>query len=92
VVLKVRVQPHAPHNQIMGFDDSDMLKVKVCAPAHEGQANQQLIEYLAKCLSIRKSAITIKSGAGARIKFLEIMGLEKKQLVSLLQGSVPCPN
>jgi len=40
----------------------------------EGAANEALVAYLAKALSLRKADITIRSGETSRVKMLHLAG------------------
>jgi uncharacterized protein (TIGR00251 family) len=92
VLLKVRVQPNAPRNAVAGFMADDTLKVKVAAPPLDGRANQRLIAYLAECLAVRQSAITIKTGETGRNKLVSIEGVKPHDLHKRLEDLVPCRN
>lgn len=74
--LRVRVQPGAKRDEIVGFSEG-VLKVKVAAPAIEGRANVALTALLARSLGVRKSDVTIVTGASSRTKLVEIAGLDE---------------
>jgi uncharacterized protein len=74
--ISIKVTPNAKHNEIVD-DVTDMLgarclRVKVNQPPEDGKANKAAIELLAKYFKIRKSAISIVSGATSRNKIVEI--------------------
>jgi uncharacterized protein len=50
----------------------DALVVAVNAPAVDGRANEAVIKALATALSVRGSSITVRTGATARNKLVEI--------------------
>ena len=52
------------------------LKVRVSSPPVEGAANAALIAFLAKALKIPRSAVRVVSGDTARVKRLELDGVE----------------
>lgn len=78
VRLSVRLLPNASRNEIGAVvEDADgraALQVRVAAPAVDGAANAALIGFLAKCLRLRKSDITIVSGERARRKIVTMAG------------------
>ena len=84
ITLTVRVQPRASKDEITGAMEG-ALKVRLCAPAVENRANEALIEFLAGLLKTAKSAVRIQSGEHSRIKRVEIRGVSKQQVLSLLQ-------
>ncbi len=45
---------------------------RVKAPPVDGKANAALIELVAESFGVRKAQVTIKSGAGARLKLVQI--------------------
>jgi uncharacterized protein len=83
VVVAIRVQPRASHDEVVG-EMNGALKVRLQAPAVENRANEALCEYLAALLKMPKSAVRILSGDRSRIKRLEIRGVTKQQLLGLL--------
>ncbi len=84
ITLTVRVQPRASKDEITGVMEGT-LKVRLCAPAVENRANEALIEFLAGLLKTAKSAVRIQSGERSRTKRVEIRGVSKQQVLSLLQ-------
>jgi uncharacterized protein len=84
VTFDVRVQPRASRDAIAGVFEG-ALKVRVCAPAVENRANKALIEFLATILKTSKSAVRIRSGEQSRTKRIEIFGVTRQQIESLLQ-------
>jgi uncharacterized protein len=84
ISLTVSVQPRASKDEIMGAREG-ALKIRLCAPAVENRANEALIEFLAGLLKTAKSAVRIQSGERSRTKRVEIHGVSKQQLLSLLQ-------
>jgi uncharacterized protein len=84
ITLTVRVQPRASKDEITGALQG-ALRVRLCAPAVENRANEALIEFLADLLKTAKSAVRIQSGEHSRTKRLEIRGVSKQQVLSLLQ-------
>jgi uncharacterized protein len=86
--VMVRLTPRAAQDRIDGWGEDDKgrayLKVRLTAPPIEGRANAALIAFMAQVLSIPKSQITFLSGDTARLKSLEIEGLDEVQLRRLL--------
>ena len=82
-ILRVRVQPRASTDEIVGVIDG-ALKVRLQAPALENRANVALCEYLAGLLKTPKSAVRILSGQRSRVKRVEITGVTEQQVLALL--------
>ena len=84
VSFTVRVQPRASREEIAGAVEG-ALKVRLCAPAVENQANEALVEFLAGLLKTSKSAVRIRSGEQSRTKRVEIFGVTAAQVEGLLR-------
>ena len=78
--LVVRLTPRGGRDAVDGWaqdaDDRPYLKVRVSSPPVEGAANAALIAFLAKALKIPRSAVRVVSGDTARVKRLELDGVE----------------
>ncbi len=82
--LAVRLTPKGGRDRIDGWARDaagrPYLKVRVSAPPVDGEANAALIAVVAKALGLPRSAVVLAAGAGARIKSLEIAGLDEAAL------------
>lgn len=78
MILRVRVQPRAKRNALVAWQSGEW-KLYLTAPAVEGRANQACIEFFARVLGIRKSAIRILSGEKSRQKVLALEGVSEEQ-------------
>jgi uncharacterized protein (TIGR00251 family) len=78
VTLAVRVTPKASRTALGAMmtmpDGRSVLSVRIAAPPVDGAANAALIAVLAKCLSVRRSDVTIAAGESARLKLVRIAG------------------
>ena len=78
VRLALRLTPRAARNGVDGViadaEGRPLLKLRLVAPPVDGAANEALIAFLAKTLSLRKADITIRSGETSRIKILHLAG------------------
>ena len=66
-VLSVHIQPKASTTESVGIY-GDAIKIRVVAPPADGAANDELIRFLARQLSIPSTSVRIHSGAGGRHK------------------------
>lgn len=69
--LQVRVKPNARVSQIQQQDDGTWL-AQLKSPPVDGKANEELIALVAGHFGVRKAQVTLKSGAGARLKLLQV--------------------
>ena len=74
VRIPVRAQPRASRSEIVGEHDG-ALKVRVAAPPVEGEANRELIRFLARTIGVPQSSLVIRSGASGRSKIVEVDGV-----------------
>ncbi|MDA8233395.1 MAG: DUF167 domain-containing protein [Clostridia bacterium] len=74
VTFKVRVQPRAAKNQLAGVYE-DAVKVRLTAPPVDGEANEALLEFLAKVLGVAKSQVELVSGHTGRNKVVRVSGI-----------------
>ena len=68
--LRVKVKPAAKVSSLEPMPDGTWL-AKVKAAPVEGKANEELLGLVAAHLGCRKAAVTIRSGAGGRIKLIK---------------------
>jgi uncharacterized protein len=82
--LAVRLTPRGGRDAIEGFIEDatgrPVLKARVAAPPVEGEANAALVRVIAKALALPRSAVRIASGETARLKVLEIDGLDEAEV------------
>lgn len=81
--LQVRVTPKASQEKVVVIDNK--MRVWVTAPPAEGQANQALINLLAKALGLPKSAFEIGRGGKSRDKRVLVSGITQERLDELVR-------
>jgi uncharacterized protein YggU (UPF0235/DUF167 family) len=82
--LAVRVTPRGGRDAVEGWTADAagrrLLRVRVAAAAAEGAANAAVVAVIAKALGRPKSAVRIAAGQTARVKQLEIDGIDEADL------------
>ena len=82
--LAVRLTPRGGRDRIDGWGRDgagrSFLKVRVAAPPVDGEANAALEALIAKTLKVSRSAVRIVAGETARVKQVEIDGVEAADL------------
>ena len=73
VHLQVRVKPNAKVSSLEQEPDGTWIAKLKAAPV-DGKANDELVALVAERLGCRRSAVTIKSGAGGRMKLIKVEG------------------
>jgi uncharacterized protein len=80
VTVKLHIIPASKLNQIVGYMDDGSIKIKIKAKPIQGQANLELISFLADFLEKKKSEIEIISGQLSRNKIVRILGIDNNKL------------
>jgi uncharacterized protein len=70
--LRIKVIPKTSKTGLAGYLPDGTWKVKVAASPDKGQANRELIEFLAEHLSVAKSRIRIIAGETSRLKRIHV--------------------
>jgi hypothetical protein len=74
VSFALRVQPRASKSAVTGELDG-ALKISLAAPPVEGEANEELIRFLAKVFAVSRSQITLISGQRSKNKIVRVSGV-----------------
>jgi len=69
--LHIFAKPNAKKTVLLKVDDQG-LHISLHAKPHQGEANKELIAYLAKLFRIPKSQIELKRGEGGRYKVVSL--------------------
>jgi uncharacterized protein len=91
VDLKVRLQPRAKRNAIVGERDG-FVRVSVAAAPVEGRANAALCKLIAKRAGIARARVGVISGERSREKVVRVEGLalgELRQALGLTLTASP---
>jgi uncharacterized protein (TIGR00251 family) len=84
--IRVRVQPRARRNEIVG-EREGVLLVRVSAAPVGGKANEAVRKLIARSLGIAPGRVTIVRGAGARDKSVRVEGFSQVELRTALRDS-----
>jgi len=71
VRLRIKVKPNTQVSSLEQVLDGTWV-ARLKAPPIAGKANKELVALVAEHLGCRKSAVTIKAGAGGRMKLVEV--------------------
>ena len=82
-ILTVHLQPRASTTEYVGIH-GDAIKIRVAAPPVDGAANEELIWFLARRLSIPASSVRIRSGASGRHKRVLVKGVAAELVLARL--------
>ena len=71
MIIQIKVKPNSRASRLEQNDDGTWL-AQLKSPPVDGKANEELIALVAKHFKLRKSDISIKSGATTRTKLVQI--------------------
>lgn len=86
-LLRVRVQPRASKDEVVGWAGAT-LRVRVCAAPVDGEANDALLALLARTFRVPRSAVTLVRGSHARDKLVSIQGCSLATLEARLKAGL----
>jgi uncharacterized protein (TIGR00251 family) len=72
IYLRIKVLPGAGKTEILEIMADKTIKIAVAATPEKGQANKELINFLAGALEVRKYQVKIISGASSRLKLVKV--------------------
>lgn len=72
IYFKVKVIVGSAKTEVKGVMADATIKIALAAQPVKGEANKELINYLAKELEVRKYQVKIISGAGDRLKLVKV--------------------
>jgi len=84
VRLRIRAQPKASKTELAG-EHGDALKIRIAAPPVDGEANRELMRFLARRLHVPASSIRVVSGESGRNKVIEVQGTSATAILAALK-------
>ena len=78
--LAVRIIPKSSRDELFDVMEDGRIKIRLTVDTEEGQANQALIQFLAKTLNITNSRIEIIAGETKKDKLVVVLGLDAATL------------
>ena len=70
-ILQVKVKPGARVSSLTRLEDGTW-SAQIKSPPVDGQANAELVALVSRHFRCAKSAVRIKTGAGGRLKLVEV--------------------
>jgi uncharacterized protein (TIGR00251 family) len=85
----VKIVPKATKTEIVGIQEDGTIKIRLMAPPVEGQANEELIAFLADFLKVSPQDIEIVAGHDSRKKLISVLNVRAQDVERLLKASAP---
>ena len=85
MIIRVRVIPNAKHSEVMGRVGS-IVRVRVAAPAVDGKANQELMEFLAEFFGVKEKYVSILRGEKGKEKTIQVEGRPDHELEDVMDA------
>jgi uncharacterized protein (TIGR00251 family) len=85
----VRIIPKANKTEIVGIQDDGTITIRLTSPPVEGQANEELISFLAGVFDVAPDDIEIVAGMDGRNKLISVLHLRAAEVDSLIRAHVP---
>lgn len=89
IYFRILAKPGAKHNNITDISEEGV-GVQIAAPPSEGEANAELVKYISKVLSLRKSDVSLDKGSRSRNKIIMISKgvTTPESIVELLRNEI----
>jgi hypothetical protein len=83
--IAVLVTPRASRTEVAGIAE-DRLRIRIAAPPVAGEANRELVRFLAKRLGLPRAAVAVSAGTAGRRKTVLARGIAAEAALPLLSG------
>ncbi|MEO6726561.1 MAG: DUF167 domain-containing protein [Blastocatellia bacterium] len=87
ITFVVRVQPRAPRSEVADELDG-ALKIRLAAPPVDGEANEELIRFLARLFDVPRRQVSILSGLTSKNKLIRVEGVTVDEGGKILQAAL----
>ncbi|KYQ58633.1 UPF0235 protein C15orf40 like protein [Trachymyrmex zeteki] len=87
VAIKIQAKPGAKCNNVTDISD-ETVGIAISAPPTEGEANAELVKYLASIFGVRKSDVSLDRGSRSRQKVVIVSGITTDQVLTKLKGEM----
>jgi uncharacterized protein (TIGR00251 family) len=87
VRVEVHVKPRATKSKVVGVH-GEALSIAIAAPPVDGEANDEVVRFVAKLFGIPKQQVGLVRGAGSRQKLLELDGVSVEVARQVVAGAL----
>ncbi|MBK8172563.1 MAG: DUF167 domain-containing protein [Sandaracinaceae bacterium] len=84
VTLQIKVQPRAKRTAFQGMREG-VYRIALAAPPVDGEANAELVAFLAGLLGVTKKSVTVVRGASSKQKLVRVDGVSIEDVARALE-------
>lgn len=85
----VKIVPKANRTEIIGLQSDGTIKIRLMSAPVEGQANAELVAFLADFLEITREDIEIVAGHDGRKKLISVYNIRADEVETKVRAVVP---
>lgn len=85
--ITVKIVPKASRTEIVGIQEDGTIKIRLMAPPVEGEANEELISFLAEFLEVDAHNIEILAGANNRRKLVTVLNIRADEVETRVRAA-----
>ena len=82
----VKIVPKANKTEIVGIQEDGTIKIRLMSPPVEGQANEELIKFLAEFLKVTAKDVEIVAGLDGRRKLVSVLNVNADDVDRLVKS------
>src|SRR5512138_1884257 len=82
----VKIVPKANKTEIVGIQEDGTIKIRLMSPPIEGQANDELVKFLADFLNVTPKDIEIVAGLDGRRKLVSVLHVKAEDVDRLVKA------
>lgn len=93
ITLTFHAKPNAKQTSILSISD-EQVEIQIAASPKDGEANAELVRYLATTLDVRRSRIVVERGSKSRLKTITISsdaGISLEDVAAKLKAACSSP-
>nr|XP_022331237.1 UPF0235 protein C15orf40 homolog [Crassostrea virginica]XP_022331238.1 UPF0235 protein C15orf40 homolog [Crassostrea virginica] len=87
VTVNIVAKPGSKQNMITEISEEGV-GVQIAAPPVDGEANTELVKFMAKMLGVRKSDILLERGSKSRSKVIVVHGRSVEDVLTLIKNQI----
>jgi len=85
--IVIDAKPNSKVSSIVGISDEGV-RVNIGAPPKEGEANKELVEFLAGALGVRKTDVSLDKGSKSKSKIIVVEGINPASAFAALTSQI----